>query len=498
MSDKAVRVLFVSSEVSPFSKTGGLADISAALPRALAEAGCEVRVLTPRYGVVNRHQHGIVACGGAPKLQAGFRSGSLRFGFSQAPQRAGVDTYFVECDPLYDRPGLYVDPFTNQDYVDNDYRFILLSRAALELCRVTGWEPHVIHGNDWQSALTAFYLNRERAKGVFSHTRTLLTIHNIAYHGLFGPETLDRIGEGAARFFNPGGPLESYGHVNFLKAGLEFADMLNTVSPTYAHEIQSSYEFGYGLETVLRARGDTVTGIVNGLDTDTWNPAADGHITATYDVNTLERKERNKIALCASMGLAYDAAVPLLGSISRFAVQKGYEILIPVLNEIVNLPARLVILGSGDPHLEHVLREFAQRDPHRIAVRVGYDDDLAHLIEAGCDIFLMPSKYEPCGLNQMMSMRYATVPVVRATGGLADTVVDAADHAAGTGFVFRDFHSDALLQACRRATERYRDRKLWTILQRHAMAQDFSWSNSARRYCDLYEQCLQNPPRVVA
>jgi starch synthase len=498
MSRAARRVLFVSSEVAPFSKTGGLADISAALPRALAQEGCELRVLTPRYGFVNREQHGIRHCDGATGLRADFRGRSLRFGFSRAPRGGEVETYFVECDPLYDRPGLYVDPFTNGDYIDNDYRFILLSRAALQLCRVTAWEPDVIHCHDWQSALAAFLVSRKRGAGAFARTRTLLTIHNIAYHGLFGPESVNRIGDGAERFYFPGGPLEFYGHVNFLKAGLEFADMLNTVSPTYAREIQSSYEYGYGLEAVLRARGDTVAGILNGLDTDAWNPATDAHLAATYDADSLENKERNKLALCARLGLSYDASVPLLGSVSRIAGQKGFEILIPVLSDIFHLPARMVLLGSGDPHLEHVFHEFARLYPDRFAVRIGYDEGLAHLIEAGADIFLMPSKYEPCGLNQMMSMRYGTLPVVRATGGLADTVVDASDSVRGTGFSFREYRPDALLQTVRRAVKTFRDRERWMALQRNAMAQDFSWAQSARRYRELYDQCLQNPPRVVA
>jgi starch synthase len=498
MSRAALRVLFVSSEVAPFSKTGGLADISASLPRALAQAGCEMRVLTPGYGFINRRQHGIRACDGASALRADLRGRSLRFGFSRAPREGGVEIYFVECDPLYDRPGVYVDPFTDGDYIDNDYRFILLSRAALELCRVTDWEPDVIHCHDWQSALAAFFVSRERGAAAFARTRTLLTIHNIAYHGLFGPESLDRIGDGAARLFYPGGPLEFYGHVNFLKAGLEFADMLNTVSPTYAREIQSGHEFGYGLETVLRARGDRVVGILNGLDTDAWNPATDALIPVTYDADSLEKKEHNKRALCARMGLAYDASVPLLGGVSRIAAQKGFEILVPALSDILHLPARIVLLGTGDPHLEHVFHEFARLYPDRFGVRIGYDEELAHLIEAGADMFLMPSKYEPCGLNQMMSMRYGTLPVVRATGGLADTVVDASDPERGTGFSFREYRSETLLQTVRRAVKTFHDPRRWRALQRNAMAQDFSWAQSARRYRDLYEQCLRNPPRVVA
>jgi starch synthase len=498
MNSAARRVLFVSSEVTPFSKTGGLADISAALPRALARAGCELRVLTPRYGFISCERFDIRPYERGSMLRAEFRGRPLRYFFSHTASNAGVETFFVECDPLYDRPGVYVDPFTNGDYIDNDYRFILLSRAALELCRATGWEPDIIHLQDWQTALAAFFLNRARGSSGFSRTRTVLTVHNIAYHGLFGPESLDRIGDGAARFFYPRGPFEFYGHVNFLKAGLEFADMLNTVSPTYAREIQSSHEFGYGLEAVLRTRGDRVAGILNGLDTEAWNPATDVHIPATYDANSLDKKEHNKRALCARVGLAYDPSVPLLGSVSRIAAQKGFEILVQILSDIFHLPARVVLLGSGDPHLEHVFREVARLHPDEFAVHIGYDEELAHLIEAGADIFLMPSRYEPCGLNQMMSMRYGTLPVVRATGGLADTVSDADVYPQGTGFSFREYRPEALLRGVQRAVKRFRDREGWRVLQRNAMAQDFSWEQSAQRYRDLYEQCLQSPPRVVA
>ena len=294
MSKRRLRVLFVTSEIAPFSKTGGLADVSAALPQALSQSDCDVRAVSPRYGFIDRERHGIRLNESPAGLQAEFRGRSLKYGFSHTKHRGDYDVYFVECDSLYDRPGVYVDPFTNRDYVDNDYRFILLCRSALTLCRKTDWTPDIIHCNDWQTSVLPFYINQSRMQGMMPQSRTLLTIHNIAYHGLFGKDTLDRIGEGAAGFYSPGGPMEFYSHVNFLKAGLEFADMLNTVSPTYAREIQSSYEYGYGLETVLRARGSNVAGILNGIDTELWDPETDKFIPERYNSETLEKKAANK------------------------------------------------------------------------------------------------------------------------------------------------------------------------------------------------------------
>jgi starch synthase len=498
MSNRGLRVLFVTSEVTPYSKTGGLGDISAALPTALVTLGCDVKVLTPRYGFMDRERFGIASEDHLPKFSVDFKGQSLQGAFSRANGTPGKPTlHLVECDSLYDRLGIYVDPFTNRDFIDNDYRFIFLSRSALELCRLLDWTPDVIHCNDWQTALIPFYLYHSRSAARYARARSLLTIHNIAYHGLFGPETAGRIG-GAEKYYFPGGPLEFYGHVNFLKAGLEFADGLNTVSPTYAREIQSSYEFGYGLETVLRARGGQVAGIINGIDVDVWNPATDHFIATRYTADTLDQKWVNKRALCERLGFTFESSVPVIGIISRIVGQKGFEILAPVLDEVLNIPTQVVLLGTGDPHFEHMFREFARIFPDKFAVRIGYDEELAHIIEAGADLLLMPSKYEPCGLNQMMSMRYGTIPVVRATGGLADTVTDAdrdGDHA--TGFSFLDYKPETLLHAVRRAVKAFHHPERWRQLQRNAMAMDFSWNHSAKLYMELYRQDLAKPPRVL-
>lgn len=498
MATDRVRVLFATSEMTPFSKTGGLADVSAALPAALAQAGCHVRVVTPRYAAVDRARFGIERSSVECDFVFNVRGRAIKAGFSrwESPQ-TGLEVLFVECDPFYDRPGIYSDPFTGADYADNDYRYSLLPRAAFELCRVMEWKPDIFHCNDWQTALIPFLLSQTPLAEQFADARSVLTIHNIAYHGSFSPDAVEAI-ENASAYLYPDGPFDHQGQVNFLKAGIEFADAVNTVSPTYAREIQTSSEYGYGMETSLRARGDAVVGILNGIDVRAWNPATDSQIAAIYTAETLDRKKRNKEALCRQCNLPFEETTPLIGMISRLTSQKGFEILIPVLSEILELPCRMVILGSGDSFLSQTLREIARQHPSRISVHLGYDDELAHRIEAGADIFLMPSKYEPCGLNQMMSMRYGTLPVVRATGGLADTVTDAdADPERGTGFSFHQYHPHDLLHAVRRAAAAFADGDRWRRIQRTAMTRDFSWNRSAEQYIDLYQSCLQRSGRAA-
>jgi len=498
MTADRIRVLFATSEITPFSKTGGLADVSAALPAALAQAGCSVRVVTPRYASVDGRRYGIERVFTEREFTFAVRGRAIKAGFSrwESPQ-AGLEVFFVECDPFFGRPGIYSDPFTGADYADNDFRYLLLAKSAFELCRATEWKPDVFHCNDWQTALIPFLLSQSSGTEQFVDARSVLTIHNIAYHGSFPPDAVEFLAS-AASYLYPGGPLDHQGRVNFLKAGIEFADAVNTVSPTYAREIQTGFEYGYGMETALRERGDAIVGILNGIDVRSWDSATDSQIAATYTAVTLEKKKLNKEALCRQCGLPFEETTPLIGMISRLTAQKGFEILIPVLSEILELPCRMIILGSGDSFLSQTLREIAQQYPSRISVHLGYDDELAHRIEAGSDMFLMPSKYEPCGLNQMMSMCYGTPPIVRATGGLADTVIDAdADPERGTGFSFHQYHPHDLLHAVRRAAAAFRDRDRWRRIQRSAMARDFSWNRSAEQYIDLYQSCLQRSGRAA-
>ncbi len=490
-----MKVLFVTSEVAPYSKTGGLGDVSSALPLALHRLGCDVRLLTPRYGVIEPERFKLKPHG--QDFAISMKGRTLRAVLLEQNELSGPPIYFLNCPVLFDRPGIYVDPFSNRDYLDNDYRYIALARAAMELPRLLDWQPDIFHCNDWQTALVAMYLHDAREHGDFASSRSVMTIHNMAYQGQFSKDSVERL-NGAERYFHPGGPLEFYGLVNFLKAGIEFADAVNTVSPTYAKEIQSSFDFGYGLETVLRSRGD-LAGILNGIDVDLWNPETDRWIERTYSAVTIERKVENKKALCALVGLPFDAHLPVLGIVSRIVSQKGFDILIPALTEMLSIPAQFILLGSGDPNDEHVLREIARLYPDRAAVKLGYDEKLSHLIEAGADMFLMPSRFEPCGLNQMMSMRYGTLPVVRATGGLTDTVIDAdADPGSGTGFVFEEYSANDLIAAVQRAITAFQNHKRWRQLQQNAMHKDFSWDRSARSYLEQYKKCLKQAPRSVA
>ncbi|MBM3325176.1 MAG: glycogen synthase, partial [Calditrichaeota bacterium] len=402
-----------------------------------------------------------------------------------------VKVYFVEQPSLYDRVGLYVDPKTGKDFPDNDRRFAALARAAFALGEKMDWTPNIFHCHDWQAALIPLTRKDKRYEAQFAATRTVLTIHNLGYQGNFPPESVKWLGN-YAHLMQPMGPMEYYGKLSFLKAGVVFADKLNAVSPTYAREIQESEEYGYGFEGILRQRAADLVGILNGLDVDIWNPETDQEITAKYNRLTLERKVENKKALCHRAGFVFDDSIPLFGIISRLAAQKGFDLFDEIHNELVALPMQLILLGTGEKEYETLFRQMAAENPKRIHVVIGFDARLAHWIEAGADCFLMPSRYEPCGLNQMMSMRYGTVPLVRATGGLADTVIDIdADPEHGNGFVFQDYDAAFFLATIQRAIQTYEDKFRWRTMQERGMSQDFSWTASAKKYVELYEQALQ-------
>jgi starch synthase len=476
MTGSALRVLFATSECAPLAKTGGLGDVSGALPRALARLGHDVRVLLPAYpalaGVPRADEQAIAldAMAGLPPARI-------------VPARlpGGVAAFVLECPALYQRPGgLYLDP-EGRDWPDNALRFAQLARAAAFLGRGNGarrWRAQVVHANDWQTALAAAYL----AYSPRPRAAVLFTVHNLAYQGLFAAQCFESLGLPPEAFSISG--LEFHGKVSFLKAGLVYADAISTVSPTYAHEIQHP-PLGFGLEGVIAARRGALHGILNGIDTELWNPASDPWIARRYDAETLEAKAANRAALRAQLGLAEDDAAPLLGIISRFTEQKGLDLVLAAAERILALPAQLAVLGSGERDLEHAFLQLARAHPGRVAVTVGFDEPLAHRIEAGADIFLMPSRFEPCGMNQMYSQRYGTLPVVRATGGLADTVEDGV-----TGFVFREPQAEALVAAIVRAVAAWRDPALWRRMQRQAMARDFGWERAARRYGALYAQII--------
>jgi starch synthase len=469
-----LKILMVASEAAPFAKTGGLADVIGALPVALRSYSCDAAVLLPRYGGISLKRARRV-------LDLPVWLGPARYDTSVHLAPGDTPVYLLDCPPLYDRPGCYGE--NGADYPDNHVRFAVLARAALGVARHV-FRPHVLHCHDWQTGLVPTYL-----RSTFSTDptvlaiKTLFTIHNLGYQGLFPPFVLPQVAlDGAV--FRPDG-LEFYGNVSYLKGGLWYADALSTVSPAYAREIQTP-EYGFGLDGVLRARAAVLTGILNGADYRDWNPGADPLIAAPYSPEDLSGKALCKEDLLREFGLPSSAMdQPLLGIVARFARQKGADLVAGLADRLAGGSVYLVALGAGEPEYENLFRSFASWFPDRVAVRIGYDDALAHKIEAGADIFLMPSRYEPCGLNQMYSLRYGTVPVVRATGGLDDTIEDGK-----TGFKFWDYSSDALWGAIQAATAAYRRPEEWRAMISRGMQQDFSWPVSAARYAALYERLL--------
>ena len=489
-----MRVAFVTSEVNPFSKTGGLADVSEALPSALAELGLDVTVISPLYrsaaaalarlGLAVEEHTG-------PTLWIGSERHTVRY---RTVRHAGCRLVFVVDDAFFDRPSLYVGP-GGADYADNVARFAFLSRCALEYWLGGAPPPDILHVNDWQTALVPVYLETLYRRSALAAARRVLTIHNLGYQGRFSSPQLYATGLDWG-VFHPGA-LEFYGQLNLLKGGLVFADAITTVSPTYAEEIQLP-AFGNGLDGVLRDLRGKLTGILNGIDTRRWNPATDELLPARFDAGNPSGKSACKRALQERLGLPGITDAFVLGVISRFDVQKGIPLIADAMEILAPLPVQLAVLGSGDAGLERRMRALAADHPLQIAVAVEFDEGLAHLIEAGADAFLMPSAYEPCGLNQMYSQRYGTVPIVHATGGLKDTVVDGTPErlAAGTasGFSFSAFDAGHLAEAILRAWRLYSEAPhSWRQLQQHIMALDHSWSTSARGYADLYAQLAGRP-----
>jgi starch synthase len=464
----------VSSEAQPLAKTGGLADVIGALPAALREAGDEVAVIIPRYGSIDLKR--------ARRVYDGVEVyvGPARFDIAIYQAPAEFPFYLVDCPPLFDRKGLYGE--AGMDYPDNHIRFAVFARAALAVAR-TLFRTEVFHCHDWQAGLVPALLRSSFATDpTFLGVKTLFTIHNLGYQGLFPKTALAEAGLDP-EVYRPDG-VEFFGQISYIKGGIAFADALTTVSPTYAREIQTP-EYGFGLDGALRARADVLTGILNGVDYRDWNPEIDSFLPARYSADDLAGKRTCKQHLLEEFGLPPAAMDrPLIGIVSRFTRQKGTDILAEVASQIVAEDVYLVALGSGEPEYEAFFRRAAAENPGRIALRIGFDTGLAHRIEGGSDLFVMPSRYEPCGLNQIYSLRYGTVPVVRATGGLDDTIDE------GTGFKFAEYSGQALLGAVRSAVQAFSDRGTWQEMMRRGMHKDFSWKASAACYSALYRRLL--------
>lgn len=477
-------ICFVSAEVAPLAKTGGLADVSAALPAALREVGHDVRVFMPFYRSIDRERFGVVPVDLIRDVPLGLGSFTFSAYVTELPD-SGLPVHLIDCPELYDRDGVYTsDP-------DEGVRFAALSRAALACCRQMGWGPDVFHCNDWHAALLPFYLaTGARWDGLFARSRTVLTIHNVGYQGVFGSDLLPALdlAEYADLFFQPD---LAAGEINFLKTGVLYSDLLTTVSPNHAREIQTP-ELGMGLDDLLRLRSDHLVGILNGIDTREWDPATDPLLPYHYSAADLTGKKANRDDLLADLKLAPDPAGPVFGLISRLVEQKGIELVADALPGLVSgHDCRVALLGSGDPGLEGALTRIEERFPGRVCFYRGFSNELAHRIEAGADVFLMPSIYEPCGLNQMYSQRYGTPPIVRRTGGLADSV-EHFDRATGegTGFVFDHPTGYGLGWAIGEALAAWAEPEAWKRLMANGMARDFSWETQAQRYVGLYERLV--------
>ncbi len=462
----------VSSEAAPLAKTGGLADVVGALPAALRGCGDDVAVIIPRYGSIDLK--------GARRVydRVPIHFGPARYDVSIYQAAEEFPLYLVDCPPLYDRKGFYGE--SGIDYPDNHIRFAVLARAALAAARFL-FAPRIFHCHDWQAGLVPAYLRTTFATDpTFVDVKTLFTVHNLGYQGLFPKTALADIALDSG-VYRPDG-MEFFGRVSLIKGGIAFADALNTVSPAYAREIQTP-EYGFGLDGALRARGDVLTGILNGVDYREWSPDVDPLIPANYSADDLSGKRVCKERLVGEFGLPREAMDrPLVGIVSRFTRQKGTDLIAAAAAGLVAEDLYIVALGTGDPEYEEFFRRMAAEYPGRIAALIGFDNGLAHRIEAGADMFLMPSRYEPCGLNQIYSLRYGTVPVVRSTGGLDDTIEE------GTGFKFAEYSGEALLAAVRVAVRAYADQELWHAMMRRGMQKDFSWRSSACAYSALYRR----------
>lgn len=487
-----MKILIASSEVVPFSKTGGLADVAGALPYALKEAeNCDIRVISPFYKMTRDKNFPVkkVIEVNEPSLLGGLEPFTLL-----ECDIKGVKFYFVKHDGYFNRDALYGTP--QGDYEDNAKRFGLFSKAILAALVNIGFYPDVIHLNDWQTALVPLYKNIYfEEEHPLSRSRVLFTIHNLAYQGLFNPEVIHEIGI-PEEFFTMYA-LEFYGKLNFMKSGILYSDAVSTVSKKYSREILTP-EYGSGLDGLLKTRESDLYGILNGADYEQWSPEKDALIPVNYGIKTIEKKAECKSALLKQMKMTLPVSSPVLGYVGRLAEQKGIDLMAGILDKVLKAGAGFVLLGTGDAKYEKIFADIAEEQEGNVGIMLGFDNRLAHMIEAGVDMFLMPSRYEPCGLNQMYSLKYGTIPVVRATGGLDDTIIDyASDPQHGNGFKFDNAESDAFLGSVKDALKVFKNGKKWKELQMRCMEADFSWKRSAQEYIALYKK-MKNKLSLVS
>jgi len=481
-----MKIAFVTTECMPFAKIGGLADVAGSLPKALEKLGCEVKIFLPKYHSIDESKYGLRYNWtiGEMTIRVNGIDRSVHLHQAKLPN-SNIEVNFIDCPHYFSRGRIY----TND--MDEDERFILFSKGVIEALQRFGWAPDIIQCNDWQTGLIPLFLkdnyNWDR---MFDNTATVFTIHNIGYQGRFSKSTL-LAAEIPSDLYYPNGPVEFEDSVSFMKTGIVFSDLINTVSNKYSHEILTD-EYGSGLNKILHSRKKDVYGILNGVDYEEWNPETDKFLPYKFSAKDLSGKTKNKKFLMDHFHLPYDENRPLIGVVSRLVMQKGFDIFSEAINDLMNLDAQWILLGSGEDKYETFFRGLPQYFPGKIGTYVGYNNELSHLIEAGADIFLMPSRYEPCGLNQIYSLKYGTVPVVRKTGGLADTVKDwdeenhfGFDH--GNGFSFYDYTSLALSSSVERAVNVFKQKDIWKKIQHNGMKLDFSWKKSAEKYLELYK-----------
>ncbi len=489
---KKLKILFVTSEVVPFVKVGGLADVSSALPQKLQELGHQVRIVVPKYGAIDERKFKIHEVVRLKDLSTNIGEKEVLFSLRSSflvGKKARVQIYFLDNEEYFgNRHSLYKDPMSGEEFEDNDERFILLAKSIFELIKKLGWVPDIIHCNDWQCGLVPVFLKHDFADDEqLENVKTLFTVHTLAQQGEFDESAFSKTGldESIKDEYLKDGKL------NFLKAGLKTADVISTVSESYAKEICTE-EFSMGLHDVFNERKNDLFGVINGIDDQLWNPELDQKIAKNYSANTFEQKLENKKALMEKFGFDYNPDVPVISVITRLVESKGLDLIKEGFDEIMKSGAKLLILGAGDKMYHRFFEEMFGKYPDDFSCYLGFDEQLAHLIEAGSDILLLPSKYEPCGLNQMYSLVYGTVPVVRETGGLADTVINYdGENKDANGFVFSNYSSEAMLRELKRAVDVYMNSKNdWMEIVKNGMKSDFSWLNSAKKYIELYKNVV--------
>ena len=487
-----LKVLLVFPEVAPFAKTGNLGEVGGTFPRVLKELGHDVRVIMPQYRVINERKYVLRDVIRLQNIEVSLGDESIKINVKSAfLPNSKVQIYFIDYKPFFFRQGLYSDPKTGKEYPDNHKRFTLFAKGVLKTLVKLQWQPDVIHCHDWQSALVPFFLKTlNKSDPFFAKTFSLFTIHNFSFQGDFDPDCVSSLGIDN-NFVFQGSSIDFHGRCNFLKAGITSADVVNTVSEKYAEEVQSSTEYGFGMGEVLRQRGNSFYGVTNGIDYKEWDPATDNLIPEKYNVSDISGKEKNKYVLLEKYGLPFSIKVPVVALILSSVDQAGIDLIKSAVDAMMRLNIYLIVLGENKGHNYTFFESIRKKYKNKLAVESNFDRALIHLVMAGADIILVPSKIEPSGLTQLYGLRYGTIPLVRATGGLADTVHQFDPNTEkGTGFVFNNFNSKEFLKILKQAVKIFQDRKAWTKIMKNGMREDFSWEASARKYVQLYGKCL--------